>query len=141
MAQTFKFYLNSSLTVELTTLSQAFAEDGSDGAVDRLVYIGSVTTGKKLLAASDPGVDPIPIGVEDEDGDETGQSATGVRLALTQADLDTAVDGEAIDGPTQILSGVAQALPVWIRREPTNLDEGTYTDLTVTFGPAVERLA
>jgi hypothetical protein len=141
MAQTFKWYLNSSLTTELTTLSQAFGSDGSDGAIDKLVYLGSTTSAKKILAASDPGVDPIPIYVADGDGSGTGQAATGVKLALTQGDLDTAVAGAAIDGPAQILSGVAQALPVWIRREPNNLTEGTYSDLTTEFGPVVERAA
>jgi hypothetical protein len=141
MAQTFGFYLNSSLTIPITKLSQAFAEDGSDGAIDRLVYIGSTTTGKKLLADSDPGVDPIPIFVEDEDGEEEGQTVAGVKLALSQADLDTAEAGAPIDGPSQILSGVAQALPVWIRREPDVLEEGTYNDLALRFGPVRERLA
>jgi hypothetical protein len=141
MAQTFGFYLNSSLTTPITKLSQAFAEDGSDGAVDRLVYIGSTVSGKKLLAATDPGVDPIPIFVDDEDGEEEGQSVDGVKLALSQADLDTAVAGAPIDGPSQILSGAINALPVWIRREPTELEEGTYNDLKLRFGPARERLA
>ena len=139
MAQTFKWYLNSSLTTELTTLSQAFGSDGSDGAIDKLVYLGSTTTGKKILAASDPGVDAIPISIADDDGSGTWPAATGVKLALTQGDLDTAVAGAAIDGPAQILSGVAQALPVWIRRDPNNLTEGTYDDLSIAFGPVVER--
>jgi hypothetical protein len=141
MAQTFKWYLNSSLTTELTTLSQAFGSDGSDGAIDKLVYLGSTTSLKKILAASDPGVDAIPISIADDDGSGTGQAATSVKLALTQGDLDTAVGGAAIDGPAQILSGVAQALPVWIRRDPSNLTVGTYDDLTITFGPVVERAA
>ena len=141
MAQTFKWYLNSSLTTELTTLSQAFASDGSDGAIDKLVYLGSTTSSKKILAASDPGVDAIPIFISDDDGSGTGQAATGVMLALTQGDLDNAVAGAAIDGPAQILSGVAQALHVWIRRDPNNLTEGTYDDLTISFGPVVERAA
>lgn len=140
MARTFYWYSNSSLTTQITTLSQAFAEDGSDGAIDRLVYIGSVSTGKKLLADTNPGVDPIPIFIDDDDGAGIGQSVAGVKLALDQADLDTAVAGAPLDGPTQILSGVAQALPVWIRRDPDELTEGTYDDLILGFGPARERL-
>jgi hypothetical protein len=141
MAQTFKWYLNSSLTTEVTMLSQVFGSDGLDGAIDKLVYIGSTASSKKMLAASNPGVDAIPIFIADDDGSGTGQAATGVKLALTQGDLDTAVAGAAIDGPAQILSGVAQALPVWIRRDPNNLTEGTYDDMTVKFGPFVERAA
>ena len=139
MTATFKWYLNSSLTTVITKLSQAFADDGSDGAKDRMVYIASTTSSKAILASSDPGVDAIPIYIGDGDGSGTGQAATGVKLALTQGDLDTAVGGAAIDGPAQILSGVAQALPVWIRRDPNNLTEGTYDDLTIEFGPVVER--
>lgn len=138
--QTFKWYLNASLTTEITTLSQAFASDGSDGAIDRLVYLGSVTSSKKILAASNPAVAPIPIYVSDSDGPGVGQAATGVKLALSQGDLDTATGGAALNGPAQVLSGVAQALPVWIRRGPNNLTEGSYSDLKIGFGPVVERV-
>jgi hypothetical protein len=139
MAQTFSIYSNASLTTELATLAKTFKDDGSSSALDVLVYLGSVTAAKKILAASDPGVDAIEIAVADANG-ATGQLAADIKLALTQGDLDTAVGGAALAGPIQVLSGVAQALPVWMRLDPSNLDEGLYDDLTITFGPVVERV-
>lgn len=138
MPQTFSTYANASLTTELTTLAKAFKSDGSAGALDVLFYIGSNTASKKILAASAPGVDAIQISVIDSNG-VTGQLAADIKLALSQGDLDTATGGEALDGPVQILSSVAQALPVWARLDPSNLDEGSYNDLKITFGPVVER--
>lgn len=139
MPATFAIYSDASLTTELVTLEQSFASDGSDGAIDRLVYIGSTATGKKILAASDPDVDSIPISIVDSNGGD-GQLAADIKLALTQGGLAAATGGAAITGPAQILSGAAQALAVWLRIDPSNLAEGTYTDLSISFGPVVERL-
>jgi hypothetical protein len=138
MAQTFGSYANASLTTALTEIGKAFYDDGSTGAIDVLFYIGSTTASKKILAASDPGVDPIPISVVDSNGG-MGQLAADIKLALTQGDLDTAVAGAAIDGPAQVLSGVPQALAVWMRLDPSNLSAGEYNDLSISFGPVVER--
>ena len=136
---TFGWYADSSLTVPLTSLEQAFTSDGSDGAVDKLVYLGSTTSNKKLLAGSDPGVDPIQFTVVDANG-ATGQLAADIKLALSQADLDTATGGAALSGPAQILSGVAQALPVWIRLDPSNMTEDEYDDLTIRCSAVTERV-
>jgi hypothetical protein len=138
---TFGWYADSSLTVPLVSLSQAFTSDGSDGAVDKLVYLGSTTSNKKLLAGSDPGVDAIQFTVVDSDGALNGQAATDIKLALSQAGLDTATGGEALDGPSQVLSGVAQALPIWIRIDPSEMTEDEYNDLTVRCSAVVERVA
>lgn len=138
MAQTFGAYSNASLTTALTSIGKAFKDDGSTGPVDVIFYIGSTTASKKILAASDPAIDAIPISVADSNGG-TGQLATDIKLALSQGDLDTAVAGAAIDGPVQVLSGVPQALPVWMRLDPSNLAAGVYDDLSIEIGPVVER--
>lgn len=137
---TFGWYADSSGTVPLVKLSQAFSSDASDGYVDKLVYLLSHTSNKKLLAGSDPGVDAIQFIVVDSDGALTGQAAADIKLALSQAALDLATGGAAMSGPSQVLSGVAQALPVWIRLNPSNMTEDVYNDLIVRCSAVTERL-
>ena len=139
MTITFKFYLDSSLTTELTSVDQAFYSDGSSGAIDRQVYIGSTTPSKKLLAASNPGVDSIQIQAIDSNG-ATGQLAADIKLALTQGGLASSTGGAALAIAAQILSGVAQALPFWMRITPSNMAEGAYADLRLDSADTVERV-
>ncbi|MDR2221029.1 MAG: hypothetical protein LBE24_10710 [Methylobacillus sp.] len=136
---TFNFYIDASLTNELTTLEQAFAEDGSTGAVDRIIYLGSTEQDKVIFDAVNPGTASMQVSVTDTDG-VNGQLAADVKLSLSQSALDTATGGAALNIGVQLLSGILQALPIWIRITPSNLAVGNYSDLALAVGPVVERM-
>lgn len=139
MAATFKIYQDAALTTPLTSLALAFSSDGSDGAKDAVVYLGSTTAGKKLQKASAPGVDNIVASIADANG-ATGQLAADIKLALTQTALTAAIGGASLNLGVQVLSGVANAVPIWVRVNPSNLAIANYSDLSVNLLGVAESL-
>ncbi len=137
MPLTFQFYEDSNLTNPVGTLSFTFESDGSTGAIDTVVYFGSTDGTKTLQALSNPGVDPIQVSVSDS-APGSGQEATAVKLATTQAGLDTATPGAALSLGASISGGVANAVAIWIRVEPTTLAVGTSNELTLTTNDVQE---
>jgi hypothetical protein len=129
MATTLQFFLDAALTTPVATpVNVQQADDGSSGPVDMLLYLGSTAVGKKFQATSNPGVDQITISIEDAVPAGGDQEATVLKLALTALGLDTAIAGDPLDGGVQILSGVGNALPVYVRAE----------DLTMTVSTSLE---
>lgn len=140
MAISFKFYHDSALTSEITggnplTATQDTA--GVLGAVDKIVYLGSTLTGNKVEVNADPGVAPISVSISDADAG-TGAPATEFKLALSSGGLDTATAGAALELSTSITSGVANAVPIYTRRDSVLAVAGSYTDLTLTTQTLLE---
>ena len=131
MALTFKLYTDSALTSEFSgTLQTTHNTTGSTGRVDSVLYLGSVAASKTLEADSDPGVDQITLTVADTTP-ASGHEVAEVKLALSQAGLDGATGGAALNLGLSVLSGVPGALPVWIGIEAAYLTVGVSTELSI----------
>jgi len=133
MAISFKFYHDSALTQEITSINPLTATQdtaGLLGAVDKTIYLGSTVTGNKAEANSDPGVDAIVVSVVDANG-ATGAPTTEFKLALSSGGLSSATAGAALTLSTSITSGVANAVPIYTRRDSALAVAGSYTDITL----------
>lgn len=140
MAVSFKFYHDSALTSEITALAPLTATQdtaGILGAVDKTIYLGSTLTGNKAQANSSPGVDAIVISIADSDA-LTGAPASEFKLALSSGGLDTATAGASLTLSTSITSGVANAVPIYTRRDSALAVAGSYTDVSLTTQTLLE---
>jgi hypothetical protein len=140
MAITFKFYHDAALTSEVTSGNPiaitALHPGGS--ATDVQLWLGSTATDTQAQANSDPGVDDIEISIADSDGGGAGNATTACKLATSQGGLSTAVAGDPLPiGPT-LASGVAKAMPFWLRVTNAQTVVGTYTDLSLATNTLVE---
>lgn len=140
MTISFKFYHDAALTQEITALNPLTATQdtaGVLGPVDKTVYLGSVLTGNKVQDDANPGVDPIVVSIIDADA-LTGAPASEFKLALSAGGLDTAVAGAALTLSTSITSGVANAVPIYTRRDSALTVAGSYTDISLATQTLLE---
>lgn len=115
------------------------ASDGSTGAYDTSVYVGSTDTAgsKQLRAASNPGVAQLQIAPVDAAGG-SGSPATDIKLSLSAGGLATATGGAALNLGTTILSGVANAVRVYVRVTDSTHAVATNTDISLQIAGAQE---
>lgn len=141
MAITFKAFHDSALTSEITSGNPMLSTHtvGATDYTDDLIYIGSNASGTKLQAVSDPGVDPVVVSVADA-GPGSGAPASEIKLALSSGGLASAVAGASLDLSATLLSGVANAVPVHVRRTSALSTPGAYTDVSLLID-AVEESA
>lgn len=140
MAISFAFYHDAALTQEITALNPLTATQdaaGVLGAVDKTIYFGSTLTGNKVQDSTNPGVTAIAVSIADADA-LTGAPATEFKLALTSGGLDTAVAGAALTLSTSITSGVANAVPIYTRRDSALTVAGSYTDVSLATQSLIE---
>lgn len=140
MALTFKIYSDSGLVTEADPVINQ-ASDGTTGAVDIQLWLGSNTASKQLQASSSPGVDNIVVSIADS-APAAGQAASSIKLALTQAGLTAATAGASLDlGEHTAASGVGNAITFWARVTASLLTGGTYTDLSLALADVIESAA
>lgn len=137
MAVSLAFYNDPGLTSPLTSLSVAQASDGNSPAVDRVVYVGSTVAGKKFQVAANPGVDPVIVSPSDS-ATGSGVQTSHIKLALSQAGLNTATAGAGVSLGTQVLSGAANSVAVYVRVDTPALAVGTYTDVSLVTPTLIE---
>ena len=140
MAISFTFYHDAALTQPITTLNPLAATQdtaGILGAVDKTIYLGSTLTGNMIQAVSDPGVDAIVVSVVDANG-ATGAPTTEFKLALSSGGLTSATAGAALTLSHTINSGVANAVPIYTRRDSAIVVAGTYTDISIETNELLE---
>ena len=135
MSLTFKFFADAGLTSELATGGDTIVE--TTDYHDRVIYFGSNATGATLQAASSPGTDPIAIAPDDAD-EEAAPAVSNIALSLSAVGLDTATPGAALNIGTTVSSGVASAVPIYVRTLRGALTAGTYTGLSLTTNAVVE---
>jgi hypothetical protein len=119
----FIFSASATLDSEATSLSIA----GSPTTQDFTRYFGSTDSALKVEANSDPGNDQITVSIVDADPGN-GHEASEIKLALTEAGLDTAVGGASLDLGTSITGGTSNKKTIWIRATNT---EGSVYDLNL----------
>lgn len=129
MAITFGFYLDSGLTAALAgpILHSKLASVASADQDTRL-FFGSTAVDTQLQRATNPGVDDIEIEVTDSDLGNA-PAASAVKLALSRSALSSAVAGDPLSLGTEVLSGAANAVEVWVRT--TNALSGVASDSTL----------
>lgn len=139
MAFTFGLFEDAGLvTPKVGNLVIQQNADGSTPPIDNVLYLGSVDVTRKLQAESDPGVDNIVVSIVDSDI-PSGHPASEVKLALTLIGLDSATGGVALDlGVTEILGGIAGAIPIYSRVDDTTQVVGTSTELSFVTNNAIE---
>lgn len=136
MASQYDFYQATGLTV----LFSAFAgwdeaDDGSTSPQDKQLQLGSPEADRVAKTQVNPGVDHILVYLQDAAAG-SGEPVSAFRLALTQAGLDTATPGAALDlGVTQILSGAANAVTFWLRVADQTGTGGDYSDVSLKCSP------
>src|SRR3990172_359631 len=126
MAFTFDFFNDAALLDPVDPLTFIHATDDTLPFVKKRTFFGSPTAAKKVRAASDPGNDQITVTFVDPNLPD-GFDPAEVKLALTEAGLDTATPGDPLDLGVQVLSEVANAVEVWVQVIDTNLGSGLYT--------------
>jgi hypothetical protein len=140
MATTFKFYHDSALTTEITSGNPMVANwvSGTTSYADQLIYFGSVASGTKAQDQTVPGTNPIVVSVADSNSG-TGAPATEFKLALSSGALAGATAGASLSLSNTVLSGVANAIPIYTRRTSALTVAGTYTDISLTTQTLIEK--
>lgn len=139
MASSFKFYHDSALTNPIEagdTLTATQETAGSLGPVDKTIYFGSAVTGNKAQVNANPGVTAIIVSIADSNG-ATGAPATEFKLSLS-AITGAETPGAALTLSTSVLSGVANAVPIYTRRTSAIAVAGSYTDISLTTQELIE---
>lgn len=136
-----KFYHDAALTQEVTADNPINPSMDALGAVvpyvDKQVWLGATTASRRYRALSNPGVDQVTVNVVDSVSG-SGETTTLIKLASTQAGLAGAVAGASLNVGTQILSGSANAVVVWIRYDDQTGVVGNYTDVYPETNDLVE---
>lgn len=131
MTTTFKFFADAALTIENTSSARTtfvFNSDGSIAYADATIYFGSNAVSKTAKDAVSPGTAQIAVTPTDTVGG-SGLAAADIKLALTAGGLPGATGGAALNIGTQVLSGVVNAIPIYVRMTPSTFVAGTYDDL------------
>lgn len=130
----FGFYRDAGLTVPISTDYRHFSTQG-----DRLLYFGNPASGFQLMDSADPGVAQMQISITDSDGAGTNFAVDNVVISLTSGGLDSATPGDPLNIGTVILSGSANAVPVYVRfLDISSADNGDYTDLGLAISDVIE---
>ena len=106
---TWAFYNNAALTGSAMTEIPATTYPVSTVQC----WFGSITSGYKLQAASDPGTDKLYLSVVDS-ATGSGHAATAIKLATTSGGLATATAGAALDLGATLYGGAALAQELWV---------------------------
>lgn len=129
---TFNFYHDAALT-NLIEAGDTLTGSHVAGVADytnKPIYFGSPATGTKAEVAANPGVTAVIVSIADADAG-TGAPATEFRLSLS-AITGSETPGAALTLSTSVLSGVANAVPIYTRRTGSLSVAGAFTDVTLT---------
>lgn len=137
MSNSLGVFIDPGLTIPLDALDLLFAADGSTGHIDRTVFIGSNSLGRKFQAESNPGIDSIIVSVFAYGG----LPASVVRLALSSAGLLTAAPGAPVNLGLAILSGPAHAIALHVRIDVDVQPVGQFDNVVLLGASTIEVLA
>lgn len=131
----FGIYHDSALTTPVETGTPV--PSNSLALQDVQLWAGSANAAWKLQAESAPGVDAITLTPTDS-ASGSGQPYTAVKLATSQAGLDAAVAGAALDIGNTVTGGAGNAFPFWVRVVPTLTVADVFTNLSLQSNAVVE---
>ena len=130
---TLYLYDDAGLTT-LATLPLAFTQDdlGVITPHQRRFYLGNADAGYTFQAASDPGVDPITLSVVDA-VPASGQPASAIKLATTQAGLASATGGADLELAATLLSGSVNAVQIWVQFDDATATVATDNNISLAL--------
>lgn len=130
---TLYLYDDAGLTT-LATLPLAFTQDdlGVITPHQRRFYLGNSAAGYIFQAASDPGVDPITLSVVDA-VPASGQPASAIKLATTQAGLASATGGADLELAATLLSGSVNAVQIWVQFDDATATVATDNNISLAL--------
>jgi hypothetical protein len=139
MTISFAFFHDSALTQEITALDPLTATQDTAGLlspVDKTIYFGSPVTGNKAQVNAVPGVTAIIVDIVDANG-ATGAPDTEFKLSLSPiTGAETA--GASLTLSHTVNSGVANAVPIYTRRDSALTVAGSYTDISLQTQELIE---
>lgn len=135
MTVSWKLYADAGLTVEIDPIAFAHAQGGSGN--DRRIWLGSVAEGKQLQRGSAPGIDAVELSLYDSAAG-SGLAVSAYTLALTAGGLATNTPGAALAVGTTLLSGVGNAIPIYIRAHDAAAAIAVYNDLKLRLLGVIE---
>jgi hypothetical protein len=139
MAVTLNFYLDAGLTTLATSGDFTDTLDGAIAPQEKVFYLGSTASGKQFIPVSNP-ADPIVCTITN-DAIAPVQPTSSIKLALTQGALAAATGGAALTikpGGTPMLSGVGNAVPVWVQFNDQTDAVEDYANLSLTITEVTE---
>jgi hypothetical protein len=138
MTITFKGYHDAALTEEIDSGNTHHTTHvvGATDPTDKIVYFGSTVSGKKLQAASNPGTDPVVVSVVDANAG-TGAPASEFRLSLSPI-TGAETPGAPLILSATLLSGVANAVPIYTRRVSALNVSANYLDISLDTNAITE---
>jgi hypothetical protein len=141
MAISLKWYSDAALLLPLEDPLLALQDqDGVLAPADFQVFLGAVGLFIYEMVSA-PSVDNFILSVVDDLGGSGPQDAPAITLALTEAELDTNTPGAPLDlQVVTVYSGVAGAIPVWVRVNDLSALKGTYTNLHIDLPEVLETL-
>lgn len=126
MSLSLGFFRDSTLTQAVGSSLPIDREIGG-APVDVVLYLGSPIAARRFIPDSDA---VISIAVADTDP-ANGWAATDIRLATTQAGLDTATDGAPLALGDELLSSPANAQAFWLRFSGDSATPKTAADISL----------
>jgi len=134
---TLNLYDDAGLTTP-ATVPLPFTQDklGTVSPHQRRFYLGQPTAGYRFRANSDPGVDSIELSIVDA-VPASGQPASAIKLAATQAGLASATGGAALDLGATLLSGSVNAVQVWVQFDDSTATVATDTNLSLALNELI----
>lgn len=130
-------YLDSGLTTQFNDSTPLTLQAVNGSAATGSVYVGTPTSGNQIQAASDPGTDQITMSIVDSSAG-SGVEAAHIKLALSEAGLDSATGGAALNLGATISHGTP--VRVWYRWT-NSTGSGTSTEISLQLSARVESAA
>ena len=127
MAVTLGFYSDAALTVKLAGLPLRMAADGQRLAAR--FWLGSPDPGTFNSGSPPLQLAPLSAG--------SGEPIESIRLARTEAALETAPPGGALELPTPLQGGAENALEIWVRWDHSG-SNGAWSNVSLTLGEVIQ---
>jgi hypothetical protein len=139
MAFSLALYEDAGLTTLKTgNIVATQAADGSTGPLIFSYFLGSPVANRKFEVAANPGVLNVILSITDV-SPGSGHEATEVKLAYgVVGNLAAAVAGADLILGTPLLSGVVNAIPIFIEIDDATMTVGTSTELAIETQVLIE---
>ena len=129
MANSLAWYEDSGLTQVLSGSLTIEKDIDDPDPVDKVLYLGSTTADRQFVPDSGG---QIEVSIEDSQPSAGDFETDDIALALSSGGLDSAVPGDPLDVGAQILSGVGNAVAVYIRFSGSAAGPVSSTELSLT---------
>lgn len=140
MPLSLRFFNDTGLTDEITSLAVTQPNSGAGPHVDREIHLGSNASAKIFFTEINPNVDSVVVSVVDP-APGSGVETSHIRLANSQAALDTATPGAPVDTQTVNFQsgGNGNEVVFWARIQTPALPNGVYSGVSLQTNSLLEQ--